>query len=233
MKIYENVIIGNFLYSLGLSLGLQKNTSPAIINLLQQTPSDKLLGDLLVEYPGVVRLIEFKNKASSLDKEVKKLERIKEHIDDKLDMIEVSREIHWYIETEPTESVVYNRIVQYLDAFDKETFGIYTIETFIANMIDEIIYDNNNLNFSKVKDYLDLIAMCKVGGGKGGTGGLIINVTEKGVRYVQISDFSQLRLQHKEFVEEIEKLNETVMQLERNMQQKLEKERHDYQGMSL
>lgn len=233
MKLYENVIIGNFLYSLGLSLGLKKNFSPAIINLLQQTPSDKLLGDLLVEYPGVVRLLEFKNKASSIDKEIKKLERIKMAIDGKPDMIDVSKEIHWYIETEPTDSVVYNRIVPYLDAFDKEILGMYTIETFIAKMIDEIIYENGNLDFSKVKNYLDLIAMCQAGGGKVGTGGLIINVTEKGVRYVQISDFSQLRLQHQEFVEEIKKINETVMKLERDTQQKLEKERHNNRGRSL
>lgn len=54
MKLYENVIIGNFLYGLGLDIGIKigldngTETLPEIIiNLLQQTPADKELGDML------------------------------------------------------------------------------------------------------------------------------------------------------------------------------------------
>lgn len=63
MKLYENVVIGNFLYGLGFSIGMSTigNNQLSIINLLQQTPADKELGDMLLEFPGVVRLIEFKN----------------------------------------------------------------------------------------------------------------------------------------------------------------------------
>ena len=67
MKLYENVIIGNFLYGLGLDIGIKigldngTETLPSIINLLQQTPADKELGDMLLEFPGVVRVLEFKN----------------------------------------------------------------------------------------------------------------------------------------------------------------------------
>lgn len=47
MKLYENVVIGNFLYGLGFSIGRslpEQRTS--VVNLLQQTPADKTLGVL-------------------------------------------------------------------------------------------------------------------------------------------------------------------------------------------
>ena len=41
MKLYENVIIGNFLYTLGLNIGINKELPKySSINLLQQTPAD-------------------------------------------------------------------------------------------------------------------------------------------------------------------------------------------------
>lgn len=46
MNLYENVIIGNFLY--GLRFSIAKCTAgrdfPSIVNLLQQTPDDTVLG---------------------------------------------------------------------------------------------------------------------------------------------------------------------------------------------
>lgn len=73
MKLYENIVIGNFLYGLGYSVGTKKggNEVFSVVNLLQQTPADKELGDVLLEFPGVVKLIEFKNKAGSLKKRCK------------------------------------------------------------------------------------------------------------------------------------------------------------------
>ncbi len=63
MKLYENVVIGNFLYGLGVSVGaqLRGHILPASVNLLQQTPEDKALADVLLSFPGTLRLIEFKS----------------------------------------------------------------------------------------------------------------------------------------------------------------------------
>lgn len=70
MKLYENIVIGNFLYGLGFAVRARAHSTglvvPSVVNLLQQTPADKELADVLLEFPGVVRLIEFKqlNKKS-------------------------------------------------------------------------------------------------------------------------------------------------------------------------
>lgn len=66
MKLYENVVIGNFLYGLGVSIGgrLKSGYLPGAVSLLQQTPEDKALGDVLLDFPGTLRLIEFKAQAN-------------------------------------------------------------------------------------------------------------------------------------------------------------------------
>lgn len=40
---YENVIIGNFIYGLGLVMGKNPRQIDSCVNLLQQTPLDKVL----------------------------------------------------------------------------------------------------------------------------------------------------------------------------------------------
>ncbi len=48
----------------------------------------------------------------------------------------------------------------------------------------------------------DQVARCQ-GTGEVGTGGIIIAVSESGIKYFQFTDIMQLRLQHKEYVNEI------------------------------
>ncbi len=236
MKIYENVIIGNFLYTLGMEIGLKRvYNKPAMINLLQQTPCDKYLGDMLLEYPGVVRLIEFKNKASSLKKEKDKLNKVNISLQNKPDMIEVSRQIHWYVETEPEEITCNNRIVPYLDAFEPSVCGFGELEKFIESMVQEVISPSHLMDVNLVDTYLDILRSSSGGGTGYSTGGLIINVTDKGIKYVQIADFSQLRLQHKKYVQEIEQMNESVMKLENELVQKrtISRNRSQSYGLSM
>lgn len=215
MNLYENVIIGNFLYTLGLNIGINYSS----INLLQQTPADKALGDVLLEFPGVVRLIEFKNKKSDKEKEKIRLKLLEMALKDQVKMIEISKQIHWYIETEPNKHSCFNRIVPYLDAFNNEVYGEYTLEVYIENMVKEI---NEPLDTSKhqdIKDYLKLIQMTQ-GSSNIGTGGLIINITEKGIKYVQITDLLDLRLNLKEFINKAELELESIMKLEQKKELK-------------
>jgi hypothetical protein len=54
MKLYENVVIGHFLFALGFHthrVAPASGTLPVMINLLQQTPEDKNLGDVLLQLP--------------------------------------------------------------------------------------------------------------------------------------------------------------------------------------
>ncbi|APG05609.1 hypothetical protein BJI69_18000 [Luteibacter rhizovicinus DSM 16549] len=75
MDLYENTVIGSFLYGLGLEVGAQLGTSVLVsgVDLLQQTPLDQSLGDLLIKAPRYFRLIEFKRATNQEMKEHKKL----------------------------------------------------------------------------------------------------------------------------------------------------------------
>lgn len=70
---FENIIIGNFLFGLGLVMGNKPRQVDACVNLLQQTPLDKVLGDVMLQFPGSWRLIEFKRRGANLKKEKVKL----------------------------------------------------------------------------------------------------------------------------------------------------------------
>lgn len=212
MKLYENVVIGNFLYGLGFSIGsaTSKKKQLSVINLLQQTPADKELGDMLLEFPGVIRLIEFKNRASSLKKEKERCDQITTAIGESEELQTLSREIHWYVETKPFEELCLNNIKPYLDAFD-DIESVHTIESFIADITDSVVSQESVFDPEKLENYLALIAMCQ-GSGNVGTGGLIVSVGEDGLRYLQFTDVMQLRLQHKEYVLEVEKEYRSIME---------------------
>lgn len=245
MKIYENVIIGNFLYGLGvdvgLKVGLDKETKyPALINLLQQTPSDKLLGDMVVEFPGIVRVLEFKNKDNPSDKEQIRVKALNDALKGQKRIQEISRELHWYIETKPFEQICANKIVPYLDAYNG-TPSQYILEEFISSITKEMLKSTSTVTHEEQKAYLDLIAKCQNGSGSGsgkvGTGGLIVSVSNKGIQYVEFSSIEQLRLQHKEFKHEINLKCETVMQkdweYELEQKKKLELKRERYNSINM
>jgi hypothetical protein len=74
MPIYENLVIGSFLYALGLRVGASRLDCLApdfAVHLTQQTPLDKVLGDVMLagQTSGQtgqksVALLEFKREAS-------------------------------------------------------------------------------------------------------------------------------------------------------------------------
>ncbi|ENM5855843.1 hypothetical protein NTE09_003885 [Vibrio mimicus] len=204
MKLYENVVIGNFLYGLGYSVGTKKggNEVLSVVNLLQQSPADKELGDVLLEFPGVVKLIEFKNKAGSLKKEMQRHSQLKSALGEDHANISLSKSIHWYVETEPFNDICINNIKPYLDAFDSSVNDSFTLETFIEKIVDDVFSNDTTFSDDDFKDYLSLVARCQ-GTGEVGTGGIIIAVSESRIRYFQFTDIMQLRLQHKEYVNEI------------------------------
>ncbi|ARU48730.1 hypothetical protein Sdiek1_1567 [Sulfurospirillum diekertiae] len=170
---------------------------PSIVNLLQQTPADKELGDMLLEFPGVVKVLEFKNAKNPSKKEKKRVEKLEKALKDNERMKYVSREIHWYIETEPFNKICANKIVPYLDAYNG-TIGMDTLENFIKSISIEVNNPTSGITHEEQKHYLSLVSTCQ-GSGKVGTGGLIVSVSKKGINYVEFSQIEQLQLQHKEF----------------------------------
>ncbi|BCA64663.1 hypothetical protein [Fluviibacter phosphoraccumulans] len=70
MKLYGNIVIGNFLYGLGFVIAKPTASCdfPSIVNLLQQTPDDAVFGDHLFKAPGMLRIIEFKQRSNMYGK---------------------------------------------------------------------------------------------------------------------------------------------------------------------
>lgn len=74
-KIYENVYIGSFIFACGKYAGaLDGNAS---VNLYQQTPNDKRLGDVLFGAKSRILIIEFKKSAEDLVTELHKPHRLR------------------------------------------------------------------------------------------------------------------------------------------------------------
>ncbi len=235
MKLYENVVIGNFLYGLGFSLGraFSTNSPPSVINLLQQTPADKTLGDLLVEYPGIVRLIEFKNKSSDKTKEENKVDLLNKAIGDQQKLKDISHDIHWYIETDPREDECINKIVPYLNAFSNIE-SEHTLESYINEITKSVMNGKIDFNSSLVKSYLYLVAQ-SFGDGNIGTGGLIFSINSTGIRYAQYTDITQLNLQCKELVKQIQNEHRSIMTKQNKNEKSLSqtKNREMSRGMSI
>lgn len=68
---YENTFIGSFLYGLGIEIGASSADHPLVtgVDLLQQTPLDQSLADLLIKAPCYVSIIEFKRSENRDEKE--------------------------------------------------------------------------------------------------------------------------------------------------------------------
>jgi len=75
MDVYENIVIGNFLFGLGVAMGRRSEAEglPLSANLLQQTPLDKGCGDVLVQGARAMRILEFKRASNDDFKEKAKL----------------------------------------------------------------------------------------------------------------------------------------------------------------
>ncbi|MCO7226636.1 hypothetical protein [Pleionea sp. CnH1-48] len=204
MKLYENIVIGNFLYALGFCIRSKSHldVQPGIINLLQQSPADTLLGDLLVEFQGTTKLIEFKQISNKSKKEREKHRKIRGAIVGSEALEEISRDIHWFVETSPVNDSFTSRIVPYLDAYPEEE-TMFEFPEFVEHIADRAVDENNQFSEDQLKKYLDVIKNLN-GPDDIGTGGLLVHIDKKGnIRYMELVDMTQLRLTHKLYLSEM------------------------------
>ncbi|MBW4622576.1 MAG: hypothetical protein KME17_24865 [Cyanosarcina radialis HA8281-LM2] len=222
MKLYENIVIGNFLYALGFAIRAKSDRGivPSVVNLLQQTPADKELADVLLEFPGVVRLIEFKQLSNKSKKERGRYKALKASIGDSEEMIRISKSIHWFIETKPNNKTFVSRIVPYLDAYAEPIDNKkHSLEQFIEEIAEEAVHGKTKFSNEELRRYLSFISKCQ-GSGEVGTGGLLLAIDAQGyLRFVELTDMIELRLQHRAFVEKL--INEMQQTLDRESKQEL------------
>lgn len=204
MKLYENVVIGNFLYGLGFAIRarLASGSLSGVVNLLQQTPADTLLGDLLLEFPGVLRLIEFKANANKSTKEKSRHRALRGAVAVDSKQEAISRKVHWYIETEPSEipgRAFTSRIVPYLDAYPAEA-ARGSLESFIDTLAAEAIGKQPSTTREAEAKYLQWVRLFQ-GDGEVGTGGILVVVDKDGgMHYAQLLDMLEFRLTHRQWI---------------------------------
>lgn len=225
MKLYENVVIGNFLYGLGVSIGgrLKSGYLPGAVSLLQQTPEDKALGDVLLDFPGTLRLIEFKAQANRSKKELTRYRKLLPTIQEQQEMLSISRRVHWYVETAPSPlKGVEAFFSPYLDAFDtqKPAKKPFALERFIESVADDVISSRNDERDTQEKDYLKLVRWCQ-GTGETGSGALIVVVDSGGsMEFVALEDLMALNMSHQKWMTYRQ---ERELKMERALELELEK----------
>ncbi len=201
MKLYENVVIGNFLYGLGVSIGgrLKSGHLPGTVSLLQQTPEDTALGDVLIAFPGTLRLIEFKAKGNYSSKEADRYQKLSIVLQKMPQMKNISRKVHWYVETAPSPlSGVETFFSPYLDAFDTKTHKRqpFSLEKFIESVADDAISPQEQERPQVEKDYLKLVRWCQ-GVEETGVGALIVIVgSGGGMEFVALEDLMELNMSY-------------------------------------
>jgi len=190
---YENIIIGNFLYGLGLAIGKRPKEVEGCVNLLQQTPLDKALGDVMLQFPGAWRLIEFKRVGANLTKEKVKLHTYRGATRRDQDLRRASLRTHWFVETgqhlidELGNSEFRMMVRPYLEL---EEHGGITLEAFAEQVVDDARH--GTVRQKELDLYLRLIRLFGCLDGYE-TSGLLVGVSSAGgLVYLPLDDIADL-----------------------------------------
>jgi hypothetical protein len=181
--------------------------------LLQQTPADQVLADVLLAFPGAVRLIEFKRLENTDNKEKDKHLLLTSAIrKDDENTIKLSKSIHWFIETTSKEQTFVSRIVPYLEAYPRKNCQ-HSFEGFIETTADDAVYGKVMFSDEELSCYLALVGHCQVSATpneKPNTiqpGGVLLRIDSRGnLRFGELTDMRQLLLMHREYVREYKEL---------------------------
>jgi len=235
---YENVLIGNFLYSLGartaarcLESGLQVQ---GVVSLLQQTPLDGPLGDVCLTHPGTIRLLEFKRSGNRSPKESRKLARLRIALKGReyvgLEML--SRRVHWYVESIEADPVWYTRARPYLDQDAPSARDLN-----IGQLTDDLAaaaVGTGTPEFPAEAIALYLKALAEYAGAKGtSSSGIVVAVDKTGVvRWLPLQSLNELRLtlaQHRavtrQLVAEMGRARDMAIEAERALEVKAAQQR--------
>jgi hypothetical protein len=189
---YENIVVGSFLYGLGLCMGARRRRFDGCVNLLQQTPLDRPLGDVLVHYPGTLRLLEFKRQGADMIKERTKLEVLKGALSRDPHLEAVSRAVHSFVRSQTSEAPTARIGVRpYLD-FDVKEASDTSLDAFSEAIIAEA-FESPRFDTAALNDYLHAVATFS-GVTDLQSPGMLVTVDGGGcLRYTVVEDFLDLR----------------------------------------
>nr|WP_116343016.1 hypothetical protein [Cupriavidus taiwanensis] len=158
---------------------------------------DQALGDVMLANEGVLRLLEFKRSTASVQKEVTKRQLLERALASDKSMLAISREVHWYIESEDICGSFSANAIPYLD-FEMRQLPRRPMESFTeevaAAATSSVVSSERRALYS---EYLELVAFAQ-GGLQGASGGLIVCVNADGVLdYVVLPDLRDIVLDHR------------------------------------
>ncbi len=213
--VLENTVISAFIFGLGQAAGLVP-CEPIGVELLQQTPMDAFLGDVLIAKAKFVRLIEFKRELNKSPKERAKVQRLRTVLgmEPYAHLESLSREVHWYVQTNfnKWQSSV---IVPYLDMESPE--GDRDLARFVQETADALAGPGlSEQELHSVSAYMQALArFCGSGRIGATTGGLLFALNAQGKpSYIPIRDVRELAMTPGQVMEH-------RMTLERGMAQTL------------
>ncbi len=220
----ENIVIGNFLYCLGLSMGQRAGSDAprGCINLLQQTPLDRPLGDVFIRFTGAVRLFEFKRSTASKLKELRKLTVLQAAIRNRPDLRALSHQIHWYVETEQDRPDFRIAARPYLDMVDRK-MQVLDFAGTICNVVDQALAARQKDDATLVDEYLKTVTLF-AGERTGTSSGMLVAVdAQGGIQWVGVDDIRDLNATPMQVLENFRLDRQRSLQLER--EQALRRER--------
>lgn len=238
--VYENIVIGNFLFGLGAHLGSKGALSAGLcVNLLQQTPLDTRIGDALLMNPSFLRIIEFKRVINDSIKELSRLEMLKSILLSKYPEMEpISREIHWYVESHLDEKKFKTKCTPYLDFNSKEAVGIDLSEFTVKTSMDAQEPPMDSKKTELINFYINNIGNWTTHAGAD-SGALVISATPEGlIKYIAVESLIDLKNTCRVIIENGQKYaadiqRERVMERSRTLSLDQKRSISRSEGMSL
>lgn len=169
---YENLLIGDFIYSIGYisgQLGIENNR----IDLLQQTPVDFIVGDLISKIGGRNFIMEFKRNKELLKTESQKSSKdfLLKHIIVDSKMLLISARSHFIAYGEKSDLLVSPYL--FLNPIYKNNFGEPDSQhTFCKKLLLE---EKIGVSKSEIEIYIDFLTKNSAGANTK-SGGILVNL---------------------------------------------------------
>lgn len=198
----DNLVIGQFLFRLGVDLGRRAGAAPlACSNLLQQVAPQQALHQVFVESTGVVRLFEFRRSALPTISEYRRYRILHAALRRQPELRVLSRRLHWAVEPSVRVDTVDGAsgpacafdfsAGPYLDGpeADGPRFGL---EEMIEGIVDDVLDPRAGDDGRLIGNYLDAVALFT--GRAGAAAGLLLVIDARhGIRWVGLDDLCHLR----------------------------------------
>jgi hypothetical protein len=209
MDIYENIVIGNFLFQLGLQMGKEEEVVPICVTQTQQTPYDGRLSDVFITNSHFVRVLEFKRTTNNSKKEEQKLRQLQSALRAKSNpaLEQISRQIHLYVESQMVASSeeidLRVRAVPYLDFASRAEGEWAQLQEFVQDTANAARGSTlNSQESTDCKNYVDLLLKTPELSA-GSSGALIIWRTDSGcIRQLVVSSLHDLNLTFRQLIQQ-------------------------------